>query len=65
MINLMANILMIIKIKLLIVNQKLDLVQEQFHTEIVFIFLEDIQEKEELTLMTYSNIKFQKNNGMN
>ena len=65
MINLMANILMIIKIKLLIVNQKLDLVQERFHTEIVFIFLEDIQEKEELTLMTYSNIKFQKNNGMN
>ena len=65
MINLMAKILVIIKIKLLIVNQKLDLVQEQFHTEIVFIFLEDIQEKEELTLMTYSNIKFQKNNGMN
>ena len=65
MINLMAKILVIIKIKLLIVSQKLDLVQERFHTEIVFIFLEDIQEKEELTLMTYSNIKFQKNNGMN
>jgi hypothetical protein len=61
----MANILVIIKIKLLIVSQKLDLVQEQFLTEIVFIFLEDIPEKVGPTLMIYSSTKFLKKCGMN
>jgi hypothetical protein len=65
MINLIVNILLRIKIKSLIVNQKQGQALERFHTEIVFIFLEDILEKEELILMTYSNIRFQKNNGMN
>lgn len=65
MINLIIKFLMKIKTKLLIVNQKQDLEQEQFPIEIVYIFLVDTLEKEELISMTYFNTKFKKNNGMN